>query len=95
MATLCDGEGSAVCAEEMAKLNFWSSLPLMFSDLFFLLLSISVVILYSSVPPSAPVNHAFECTALAANQTRIRIKGFIIFYFKILGIVHVNIEHII
>ena len=41
-----------------------------------------------------PVNHAFECTALAANQTRIRIKGFII-YLKILGIVHVNIEHII
>ena len=41
-----------------------------------------------------PVNHAFECTALAANQTRIRIKGFII-YLKILGIVHVNIEHMI
>ena len=45
MATLCDGEGSAVCAEEMPKLNFWSSLPLVFSDLFFLSLSISVVIL--------------------------------------------------
>ena len=28
--------GSAVCAEEMAKLNFWSSLPLVFSNLFFL-----------------------------------------------------------
>ena len=56
MATLCDGEGSAVCAEEMAKLN-WN----FFSNSFYLpLLSISLVIWSSA--SSAPVNHEFECT---------------------------------